>query len=92
MADVCLAILLQRLKLVGYAGTMWEEGRLPYIEAYYVKLLLRKTFRHICVGGASYFEMMRNTFGDVGTIAVILSAFVSLAMAVWLSFYMAGKT
>ncbi|KFQ24825.1 Ganglioside-induced differentiation-associated protein 1, partial [Merops nubicus] len=44
LADVSLAVTLHRLKFLGLARRNWGNGKRPNVEAYYERVLKRKTF------------------------------------------------
>ncbi|XP_042321949.1 ganglioside-induced differentiation-associated protein 1 isoform X2 [Sceloporus undulatus] len=47
LADVSLAVTLHRLKFIGLARRNWGNGKRPNLEAYYERVLKRKTFRQV---------------------------------------------
>ncbi|CAJ0963368.1 unnamed protein product [Ranitomeya imitator] len=47
LADVSLAVTLHRLKFLGFARRNWGNGKRPNLEAYYERILKRKTFSQV---------------------------------------------
>ncbi|XP_065255431.1 ganglioside-induced differentiation-associated protein 1 isoform X2 [Emys orbicularis] len=47
LADVSLAVTLHRLKFLGFARRNWGNGKRPNLEAYYERVLKRKTFNKV---------------------------------------------
>ncbi|XP_056378146.1 ganglioside-induced differentiation-associated protein 1 isoform X1 [Hyla sarda] len=47
LADVSLAVTLHRLKFLGFARRNWGNGKRPNLEAYYERILQRKTFNEV---------------------------------------------
>ncbi|KAM7175113.1 ganglioside-induced differentiation-associated protein 1 isoform 2-T7 [Macrochelys suwanniensis] len=47
LADVSLAVTLHRLKFLGFARRTWGNGKRPNLEAYYERVLKRKTFNKV---------------------------------------------
>lgn len=47
LADVSLAVTLHRLKFLGFARRSWGNGKRPHLEAYYERILQRKTFNQV---------------------------------------------
>ncbi|XP_075682224.1 ganglioside-induced differentiation-associated protein 1 isoform X2 [Rhinoderma darwinii] len=47
LADVSLAVTLHRLKFLGFARRNWGSGKRPNLEAYYERILQRKTFYQV---------------------------------------------
>lgn len=47
LADVSLAVTLHRLKFLGFARRNWGNGKRPNLEAYYERILQRKTFSQV---------------------------------------------
>lgn len=47
LADVSLAVTLHRLKFLGFARRNWGSGKRPNLEAYYDRVLKRKTFNKV---------------------------------------------
>lgn len=47
LADVSLAVTLHRLKFLGFARRNWGNGKRPHLEAYYERILQRKTFNQV---------------------------------------------
>uniref|UniRef100_A0A6J0T3G4 Ganglioside-induced differentiation-associated protein 1 n=1 Tax=Pogona vitticeps TaxID=103695 RepID=A0A6J0T3G4_9SAUR len=47
LADVSLAVTLHRLKFIGLARRNWGNGKRPNLEAYYERVLKRKTFHKV---------------------------------------------
>lgn len=44
IADIDLAILLNRLNLLGYERRFWTEGKRPHIQAYWERIQQRSSF------------------------------------------------
>jgi len=44
LADIAWTCVLARLKMLGLAPTLWGDGRLPHLEAYYGELRRRPSF------------------------------------------------
>ncbi|KAE8599039.1 hypothetical protein XENTR_v10017032 [Xenopus tropicalis] len=47
LADVSLAVTLHRLRFLGFARRNWGNGKRPNLEAYYERILQRKTFNRV---------------------------------------------
>ncbi|XP_060631481.2 ganglioside-induced differentiation-associated protein 1 [Anolis sagrei] len=47
LADVSLAVTLHRLKFIGLARRNWGNGKRPNLEAYYERVLKKKTFYRV---------------------------------------------
>ncbi|KAM4706144.1 ganglioside-induced differentiation-associated protein 1 [Rhinophrynus dorsalis] len=47
LADISLAVTLHRLKFLGFARRNWGNGKRPNLEAYYERVLQRKTFNRV---------------------------------------------
>uniref|UniRef100_A0A8D0BXH0 Ganglioside-induced differentiation-associated protein 1 n=1 Tax=Salvator merianae TaxID=96440 RepID=A0A8D0BXH0_SALMN len=47
LADISLAVTLHRLKFIGLARRNWGNGKRPNLEAYYERVLKRKTFHKV---------------------------------------------
>ncbi|MEE6463709.1 hypothetical protein FKM82_006026 [Ascaphus truei] len=47
LADVSLAVTLHRLKFLGFARRNWGNGKRSNLEAYYERILQRKTFNRV---------------------------------------------
>ncbi|XP_003219666.2 ganglioside-induced differentiation-associated protein 1 isoform X1 [Anolis carolinensis] len=47
LADVSLAVTLHRLKFIGLARRNWGSGKRPNLEAYYERVLKKKTFYRV---------------------------------------------
>ncbi|XP_038078423.1 ganglioside-induced differentiation-associated protein 1-like [Patiria miniata] len=54
VADIYLATLLHRLFFIGYSY-FWVDGKRPYIEKYYQRVLQRESFRKTCLHANSLF-------------------------------------
>ena len=63
LADICLCILLHRLKYFGYSGGMFENGLLPNVDEFYGRVQKRKSFQDVCVRATSLRMMMRFAVG-----------------------------
>ena len=51
MADICLAVLLARLIMVGLSHSVWEEGKLPAVAKYLEQVRQRDCYRKVAVEG-----------------------------------------
>lgn len=62
IADIGLAILLERLNQLGYASHFWRNNKKPHIERYYTKVQERESFKKTIPNLAFHTQMFISTY------------------------------
>ena len=81
---------MHRMKILGYGADFWEDGKLPHIEDYYQRLLLKKSFCDVCVSALGLNTMLRFVLGENASMLLGFGAVVALVIAIAVGVYMSN--
>lgn len=77
IADIDLAILLNRLYVLGHERRFWAEGKRPHLQAYWDRIQQRVSFKrstHISLGGVQLARLHQTFKEHSGVLASVMAA------------------